>query len=300
MTIHEQEQRQTLSASCLDRHQAESQNRSDERLEHRLTVRRVKLQHALERRFWDARLGYPDVHAARARYGHLHRVIDADVEAGATRHGRLSWLVRQIPRLVAVIDCVVLYTFCGFIFNVPLDDPLQDPLPALAAALLSVLASGVSYTWLSVTGDRLKTYRGELGEVLWRLVGATTWFMVAASVVLVTVLAMLMYARVSGEVRNAADVAMTGTARPLGVIFAVISAIANLSVVAVHALDGSPQADEQRHVGRLLRRHEKAVHRHRLAVVKAAGRIRGLRSQPDDGREFQRPADEREPYRRPA
>lgn len=297
MSIHEHDhdQLRAVRFSWLDHYRQESRDRDDHRLERRLTVRRIVLQHVEERRLRDSRSGYPDAHAARIRYDHLERVISADVQGGSTRHSRLPWLVRQIPRLVAVIDCVVLFTFCGEIFNVLLNDPLRTPIPSLAAALLAVLASGVAYTWLALTGDRLKVFRGELGEVLWRVVGATTWFMIAGSVVLVTALAVLMYSRVFDEIQTAGDAVAAGTAAPLGVVFAVISAVANLSVVAVHALDGSPEADERRFVGRLLRRHQKSVNHNRLAVIRAAGRIRGRRVR-DDGHEYERSGGGTEQY----
>lgn len=274
MTIHEhdrfQEHQQLPSVrpGYLERYRQDDQTEQERRRQRRLTFCRINFQHESERRFRDGRLGYPDVNAARTRYGHLSQLIDAEVADGATRHGRLPWVVRQIPRLVAAIDCVVLFTFCAVIFNVALSDPLQSPVLTLAALLLAVLASGVAYTWLALTGDRIKTFRGELGEVLWRVVGATTWLMIAVSLVVVVALAVLMYSRVMGEVLAAGDAVQAGMATPLGLVFAVISAVANLSVVAVHALDGSPQSDQQRQVGRLLRRHQQALHRRRLALLR--------------------------------
>jgi hypothetical protein len=288
MTVHEHDQIESRRPSYLDQYRQEGQGRDDRRQGRRLAVCQLKFQHVVEHRLRDSRFGYPNVDAARDRHAHLARAIDSDLEGGATRHDRLPWLVRQIPRLVAVIDCVVLFTFCGVIFNVDLGHPLLTPVPLMAAALLAVLASGVAYTWLALTGDRLKTFRDELGEILWPVVGATTWSMVAGSAVLVGALGVLMYSRVVDEVRAAGDIALAGTAVPLGLVFAVISAVANLSVVAIHALDGSAHADQHRHAGRLLRRHEKAVHRHRLALVRMAGRL--YDQHPQDGGREPRPA----------
>jgi hypothetical protein len=271
MTLHEHDQWESHQSSFLERRQLRGRFEDNQRLERRLAVSRLNLQHRVECRLRDGRLGYPDSQTAQARYEHLDRMISAEIAAGATRHDRLPWLVRQIPKLVAMIDCVVLFTFAAVIFNVALDRPLQNPVAALAALLLAFLASGAAYTWLAITGDRIKTFRGELGEVLWRIVGATTWLMIAVSGILVTALALLMYSRIVDAVVSAGDAIEAGTATPLGIVFAVISAVTNLSVVAVHALDGSPQADQQRHIGRLLRRHQKVVHRHRLTVVRKAG-----------------------------
>lgn len=221
------------------------------------------------RRLRDHRLGYPAVPAAVARYDDLDRMIGHDVRRGAVRHTRLPWAVRQVPRLVALIDLAVLFTFCGIVFNVDPGAPLTTPVATLAALFLAVLASGVAYSWLAVTGARLKIFRSEIGEVVWGVVGRTTWLLIGVSLVLVAALGVLMYSRVVAEAVSAEQQA--GPAVLLGVVFAVVSVVGNLSVIAVHALDGSVPADEHRHVGRVLERHERRLRRARRALLRAGG-----------------------------
>lgn len=257
--------------SALERLAEDRLRRSGELRATRLTVIQLRIRHLSEARFRADRLSYPAPKAALAAYQHLDELIGEDVRGGVTRHRRLSWAVRLIPRLVAVIDGVVLFTFSAVIFNVPLEAPLAEPVRTLAAVLLAVLASGVAYTWLAVTGDRLKHYRGDLGQVRWRLVCATSWVMVGVSLVLVTALSLLMYNRILVEVIGVGDEAQAATARPLALAFAVLSAIANLSVVAVHAFDGSPESDVLRDLGRLLRRQQRAIHRQQREAMAVLG-----------------------------
>ena len=265
---------------ALERRQRHRSGIDERRLRLRLAVQQLQLQQVVQGRLDDVPLCYPDPRAARSRYDHLARVVDRDVGNGATVHERLGWTVRQVPRVVAAIDGVVLFTFCAVVLNVDLSRPLATGVPTLAAVLLAVLASGVAYAWLALTGERIRIFRGELGEVRWRLVGSSTWVMVAGAGLVVLALAVLMYTRVTGEVALAGGLVAPGSVTSVGLVFAALSAVGNLSVVAVHALDGSPQTQQGRRVGRLLRRHEREVHRHRLAVVRTAGRLKGQRGVP--------------------
>jgi hypothetical protein len=79
-----------------------------------------------------------------------------------------------------------------------------------------------------------------------------------------------MYLRVSSEVADS----WLGTDRAplIGALFAMLSAVANLTVVAVHALDGSDVAAELRHTGRLLARRERRLSRLLRATQRRAQR----------------------------
>lgn len=276
-----------LRPDHLELHRAQVADRDQRRLVTLVSLKRLDLEYVIERHQRDAGLGYPDMRAAAIRYQQLEERISEDVARGATRHRRLAWLTRQIPRLVALIDGAVLFTFCAVIFNVDMSHPQIQPARTLAALMLAVLATGVAYTWLGLTGGRLKTFRGELGEVSWRLVGRTTWVMVAISIALIGALSLLMFDRVATALRDTGDLGLMAVATMLGTVFAVISAIANLCVIAVHALDGSVAADEHRNLGRALLRYQNAVHHHHRAALKAAGRL-------DDWRRAGHPEDVRE------
>jgi len=223
-------------------------------------------------RFHSDPLGSPDPAVARLVYDDLDVAITADVKAGKTRHNLLSWPVRQVPKVVAVIDCVVLYTFCAVILNVPLDDPLSSPISALAAGFLAILAAGASYLWLALTGNRTRTFRDDLGEVRWSLLGATSWIMIGVSLVLVATLSLLMYDRILAELVDSLDQGQTPIAPSLALAFALISAVANLCVVAVHAFDGSAESELRRTLGRLLLRRQRKIQRWQRRAVKMMGR----------------------------
>ena len=264
---------QHLTPTPLDRRADDQRRRAQQRrnaLLARVELRGAQLEVA---RFRSGPLGSPDLATTRALYDRLQHGIAADVDSGVTRHRPLSWAVRQVPKVVAAIDGVVLYTFCAVILNVPVGDPLSSPIPALAAAFLAILASGASYIWLALTGSRIRTFRDNLGEVRWRLLGVTAWLMIAVSLVLVGALSLLMYDRILSELLDAGDQGQGALATSLAGAFSVISAVANLSVVAVHALDGSMQSDLHRELGRLLRRRQRRVQRWQRRAVRIVGRL---------------------------
>jgi hypothetical protein len=221
-----------------------------------LTARLLNVR-ATGHRIPDEHFGYPTPEELNHLHAHLGAAIRDDVAHGATVHRRLPWPVRQVPWIVAVLDCAVLLSFCADIFNVDPTAPLQAPVASLAALLLAVLGSGVAFTWLATTGSRLRTYRNKLGEIEWAAAGTSTWILLAVSGVLVVALATLMNARVSVEVAQAFDDPTSSGAAGLGLVFAVLSAVANLAVLAVHAFDGSWLSAELARAGRLLHRHEK-------------------------------------------
>jgi hypothetical protein len=204
----------------------------------------------------DRHFGHPTVGELAELHARLGAAVREQVLKGAPVHRRLPRSVRQVPWVVALLDFVVLLSFCGDVFNVSLLHPGSAPQAAAAAIMLAMLGSGVGYTWLAMTGMRIKAFRTELGEIAWRAVGALTWSMLAVSAVLVAALATLMDQRVTTEVLTQIDGSSTSAAGMLGVLFAVLSVVANLAVIAVHALDGSWVMAELERAGRLLHRYE--------------------------------------------
>jgi len=234
------------------------------RSQRRRQRRADRAQHRFDRigrRLRDAHFGHPLVEDLTTLHAGLSQAIGADIIGGATVHRRLPWAVRQVPWVVALLDGVVLLSFCADIFNAALLDPASTPIESLVSLLLAVLGSGIAFTWLAVTGLRLRVFRTALGEVAWAAVGGLTWIMISLGGVLVATLALLMFTRVSTEVMSAVQNVSESSAQLLGLVFAVLSAIANLAVVAVHALDGSAVAADHRHAGRVLRRHERRTNR---------------------------------------
>lgn len=213
------------------------------------------------KRHWSGRVNDRHFgHPTRAELTGLHAALGTairhQIANGATVHERLPWVVRQVPWVVAILDVAVLFSFCADVFNV---DPLkmgEAPVAALAAVMLAILGGGVGFTWLAITGMRIRAFRTELGEVAWSAVGALTWVMIGVSGALLAALSMLMYARVSTEVLTQVIGSTGAAAGTLAAIFALLSVVANLAVVAVHALDGSFAARELTHAGKLLHRYE--------------------------------------------
>jgi hypothetical protein len=228
----------------------------------------------VDRRLPDRTLGHPRPDVVTARHDRLSAAVTEEVAAGANVHRRLPFAARAIPPVVAVMDSVVLFSLCADVFDVQDTDPLS--VAALASVMLALLGSGVAYVWLTLTGLRVRSYRTGIGEVEWRAIGATTRCMLAVSLIVTAVLAALMFLRVSSFLRVSGEVADSwlGTDRAalIGALFAVLSAVANLTVVAVHALDGSEVAAELRHTGRLLSRRERRVSRRLRATQRHAQR----------------------------
>lgn len=166
------------------------------------------------------------------------------------------------------MDGVVLFSFCADVFNVQYARPLS--VSTLAAVMLALLGSGVAYVWLTLTGLRIRSYRSGLGEVEWRAMRSLTRVMLVVAGIVAAQLSALMYLRVSSEVADS----WLGTDRAplIGALFAMLSAVANLTVVAVHALDGSDVAAELRHTGRLLALRERRVSRLLRATQRQAQR----------------------------
>lgn len=194
---------------------------------------------------------------------YLERMIAGHTMAGARLHQRLPRLLRWAPPGIAAIDLVVLLYFTGVVFDVNPQAPLS--LPGLVALAFALLATAVSYAWLTLAGNRLNGYRDRRGEIVWRAVGAATGALLIGVDILVAALAGLMYTRVYAEVVGAlpatASPAAESTAHRtgvvMGVVFAVFSTIANLSVVAVHALDGSPATHRSDQLGHALARRRR-------------------------------------------
>jgi hypothetical protein len=217
---------------------------------------RLRTKRRWPHRVKDAHFGHPTVSELADLHARLGAAVRDQVLKGAPVHRRLPGIVRQVPWVVALLDFVVLLSFCGDVFNVNPLHPGPSPLAAVAAVMLAMLGSGVGYTWLAMTGMRIKAFRTEMGEVAWRAVGALTWTMIGVAAVLIAALAMLMYGRVATEMLAQIDGSAAAGAGALAMIFAVLSVVANLAVIAVHALDGSWVMAELERAGRLLHQYE--------------------------------------------
>jgi hypothetical protein len=228
---------------------------------HRLQVLRMRLVR-------DDRLGYPSLEQAKRLHLQLIEQMHLEIAAGATAHERVPRLVRYLPWTVALLDGLILYTFCADIFDAQTGELSRDGLAAMA---LAVLGSGITYAWLSMTGTRLRDYRAILGEICWRQTGLLTRTLVGIAAVISATLSVLMYERVSEQAQQASGLYVSPAQVPvLGLVFAILSLCANLTVVVVHALDGSSLAAHTRHAGLAIRRSERRLDRVRRIAWRRA------------------------------
>jgi hypothetical protein len=226
-----------------------------------------RLERAVAARLASSDLGYPTPAQLACLHDAFTVKVHREMTQGAKVHQRLPRILRAIPPVVALLDFLVLYSFCADVFNVERAHPMSGK--GLIAVMLAALASGVAYAWLAMTGSALRGYRTAMGEVDWRTTGWTTRALLVIGLVVTAALAVLMYTRVAAEA-HAAGINNT-LALLLGVVFAVLSAAASLAVIAVHALDGSEDVAQLRRTGRLLRRRERITARARRAMAVRCG-----------------------------
>jgi hypothetical protein len=168
-------------------------------------------------------------------------LIAADIQRGSRRHRRMPAALRRVPLLVFAADALLLLYFFSGITNVNWDNPLSMAL--VFAVLLAAMVTGISFAFFRFTGDRLLQYKDDTGTIPLRgLDEATNTSMTLAAGAMI-VLAVLMYLRMHAEVIDALGKHAGATAMIIGLTLAMVSILANTLVIAVHALDGSAEAD---------------------------------------------------------
>jgi hypothetical protein len=168
-------------------------------------------------------------------------VIAADIQNGSRRHRQLSKTLRRIPVQVFVADALLLLYFFSGVTNVDWSSPFSAAL--VFATLLAVMVTGISFGFFRFAGDRLQQYKNDAGTVPLRGLDEFTMAAAALALAAMAVLAALMFTRMHAEVIDALGPGAGGTGIIIGLTLAVISILANTLVVAVHALDGSAEAD---------------------------------------------------------
>ncbi len=163
--------------------------------------------------------------------------IEDETARGSRKHQRLPRWIGRIPVLVLLVDfCLLLYFFSG-ITDVDWASPLGANLAF--AVLLAAMVTVLSYGFLAFAGHRLRGYKDHSGAVAFGELDALTRAACWASVAGIAMLATLMFIRMQAEVLGALGPQAWITALVIALALAVVSALANLLVVAVHALDGS-------------------------------------------------------------
>lgn len=196
--------------------------------------------------------------------------IDQERANGSLKHRRLPRWIRRIPKYVLAFDlCLLLYFFAG-ITDVNWASPLS--LALAFAAVLATMVTVLSYGFLAFTGHRLRSHKNHAGTIHRRDVDAVTRAAFAIALVVIAVLATLMFLRMRAEVLYALGAQAQLTALTIATAIAVVSAVANFLVIAVHGLDGSDEVARLDKLSAAIRRHVTKAHRMREQAARQAGR----------------------------
>jgi hypothetical protein len=171
----------------------------------------------------------------------LREQIAADIDDGSRRHRRLPAALRRVPSLILMADMLLLLYFFGGITNVDWGRPVS--FAGLFAVLLAGMVTGISYAFFHFTGDRLQQYKDDTGSIPLRGLDMATNISMGLASGAMIILAALMFVRMRTEVSQTLGSHSGTTAFILGLTLALVSVLANTLVIAVHALDGSPEAD---------------------------------------------------------
>ena len=186
--------------------------------------------------------------------------IEADINRGSFRHRRLPAPLRRVPLLVFGADALLLLYFFSGVTNVNWASPLSAAL--IFAVLLAAMVTGISFAFFRFTGDRLQQYKDDAGVIPLRGLDTATTGSMGLALGAMIILAALMFSRMRAEVLNALGPHAASTAIIIGLALALVSILANTLVIAVHALDGSAEADRLDALGRAV--HEPLARQHHL------------------------------------
>jgi hypothetical protein len=196
--------------------------------------------------------------------------IEDETSRGSRKHQRLARWMRAIPKAVLVFDfCLLLYFFAG-ITDVNWASPLSVNL-AFAAAL-DAMVTVLSYGFLAFTGHRMRSHKNHTGTVHLDELDGFTKAAFGIALAVITVIATLMFIRMHTEVVYALGPRAGVTALVIPLAVAVVSAVANYLVVAIHALDGSDQVARLDKLSAATRRPAGKAHRLRQRAARQANR----------------------------
>jgi hypothetical protein len=217
--------------------------------------------------------------------------VDCERSQNSRKHNRLPRWFRHLPRVVLVFDFLLLLYFLSGITDVNWGDPGS---PQLAFAVgLAAMITLVSYGCFAFAGDRLRAHKDHSGRFPLGSLDWLTRLIVITCAVGIVVLGLLMFSRMWSEVLVALGNGATTTAISVAAAVTAVSILANLMVIAVHALDGSEETDRLAAFGAAVRRplvrrdrmrrragrleHRIAVRVRRAQRVEAGGKARAER-----------------------
>ncbi len=207
--------------------------------------------------------------------------VNAERARNSRKHERLPRWFRHLPRVVLVFDFLLLLYFLSGITDVNWSAP-ESPQLAFAVALAAMITV-VSYGCFAFAGDRLRAHKDHAGRIPLGSLDWLTRVLIVACTVGIGVLGLLMFSRMWSEVLTALGNGATTTAISVAAAVTTVSVLANMMVIAVHALDGSKETDELGAFGAAVRRPLARTDRmrrraaqldHRIAVrVRKAQRV---------------------------
>lgn len=228
-----------------DTHLARSQRRLDRaaRRTDRLKARQARLLVRAGYRAEDL-VRHPDGGQETVANMQRHQVaqraqIEDETARGSRKHQCMPRWIGRIPKLVLLVDfCLLLYFFAG-ITNVDWASPVSANLAF--AVLLAAMVTTLSYGFLAFAGHRLRAYKDHSGAISFGDLDGLTITACWASIVGIAVISALMFIRMRTEVLYALGPQGWVTGLMIALVLAVVSALANVLVIAIHALDGSDQ-----------------------------------------------------------
>ena len=256
----------------------------------RLRARRAVLRDGIQRQH-DSYVAHCDggnrtLDEAKRDHDALQARLWAEYECGSYRHDRPPGFFRWMPRIVLVFDLLLLLYFFAGITNVNWDAPWSVPLAF--AAVLAAMITTISYGCLAFAGYLLRGHKDHARRIP---IGNLDWLTAVVTIAAasgIVLLATLMFARMWSEVILALGPGSTTTATIVAAGLAGVNVLANILVVAVHARDGSEEADRLRALARTVRkaasRESKFDLRHERLSYLIARRIRTAERIAADGR----------------
>jgi hypothetical protein len=196
------------------------------------------------------------------------KLINRQTSMGSRKHRRLASWIRWIPKLVLVFDFCLLLFFFGGITNVDWSSPLSANL--VFAVALDAMVTVLSYGFLAYTGHRMRSYKTHAGTLHLSDMDGFTKAAFGIAIAVISALAVMMFIRMRAEVVGAvgAQAGLTVLVVPLAV--AVVSAVANYLVVAIHAHDGSDEVARLDRLAAATRRPASRAHRLRERATQQA------------------------------
>jgi Na+/melibiose symporter-like transporter len=213
----------------------------------------------------DPRGGLRTVQVASGLHDALQTKISEEINQGQAQHERLNKFARTFAKIAVFLDFLVLGYFMTSVFNVDLAHPVS--VAGFIALVFAAIATGVTYSWFSVTGKLLRNIKSNRNRISRKDLNGATIFMLIGSFIMSVVLGVLMRFRVHGEVFDA--LGNSQLANLYGAVFAVIIFFLAWIIICVDAFDGSKQTEHVDELGKNIRKPMKK----RQALLDEADRI---------------------------